>query len=217
MMEITGTCSSCRCLGKLAGPGRLGDLRSKTCRCQTGSGPAEARLGECDSLPGPCFYLTFIFGKLWCAFGKLGQRRQHRHGKDSSCMINDNGAIRRRSMGGCVAMPSLVSSGRRTMVVMVVRSRHRSSRRDLVSAAQAVAPRVRRRVVPLIASRLRWARANTPSDADLLHPPHAAVTPAAATVDQLAIARRLQGGSRLSAGPPVAERRRQTCSRQSRS
>ena len=80
MMEITGTCSSCRCLGKLAGPGRLGDLRSKTCRCQTGSGPAEGRLGECDSLPGPCFYLALVFGKLGRAFGKLGSRRQHRHG-----------------------------------------------------------------------------------------------------------------------------------------
>ena len=82
-----------------SGP-KTSDLRPKTCRCQTGSGPAEGRLGECDFLPGPCFYLTFVFGKLGCAFGKLGQRRQHRHGKDSSCMINDNGAIRRRSMGG---------------------------------------------------------------------------------------------------------------------
>ena len=105
-------------------------------------------------------------------------------------------------------MASLVSSGRRNNGGdgEAGRSRHRSSRRDLVPAAYAVAPRVRRRVVPLIASRLRWARGNTPSDADLLHPPHAAVTPAAATVDQLAIARRLQGGNRLSAGPPVAER-----------
>ena len=74
-MEITGTCSSCRCLGKLAGKGRLGDLRSETCRCQTGSGPAEGRLGECDSTR------TLLLANIRVWVGKLGQRQQHRHGK----------------------------------------------------------------------------------------------------------------------------------------
>ena len=52
-------------------------------------------------------------------------------------------------------MPSLVPSGRRNNGGdgEAGRSRHRSSRRDLVPATYAVAPRVRRLVVPFIASR----------------------------------------------------------------
>ena len=51
-------------------------------------------------------------------------------------------------------MPSLVPSGRRNNGGDgEAGSRRRSSRRDLVPATYAVAPRVRRRVVPFIASR----------------------------------------------------------------